>query len=117
MPLTCDVSGCRQYRRELKLPSKTISIHGFPDEAKEIEKWLKLVDVNTKEISKRTRICGLHFSENCFIRTPYKNRRDASRLIPGSLPLEFKVRYSLLVLLGFCSVCLKQLIETGSRHA
>lgn len=81
MGRVCIVKGCP---RKKKLGQK-YSFHRLPSREAEIKQWLEVIELRS-EISSSSQICSLHFDDECFIKCG-----DTTRLVPGSMPLPYKV--------------------------
>lgn len=84
MPAFCKVIGCNKFKRKAGINKN--SFHAFPlSDSKLMEKWIEKIDV--KNVSIHSKICDIHFDARCIrIDTDHKKK-----LLPGVIPLEFKV--------------------------
>lgn len=86
MGRVCIVNGCPGRKRS----DERYSLHMISLHKREVvKKWLELIDVKA-EITEKSRICSLHFNDDCFAKG-----KGGKRLLLNSIPLPYKVGFNI----------------------
>lgn len=90
MSRKCSVKGCPGQRNK-RNSTETNTFFSFPLRNEGLlKKWLDKVELQS-ELSSVSKICNLHFENNCFVKID-----NSIKLLPSSVPLEYKVSVCLV---------------------